>query len=187
MKIDKEILAAYSEGDAKAFEVIYNRYHANIFFIVRKYIHSEEDAKDIRSTCFIKLWELREKLQFESMSALYSWIKRSAANACIDYLRKANTKECKKEEIISRYILDNEENVFEVSDKEAIIIERSLNRLEKLPDKFKVVFKMRCFDGLLFKDIAKHLNTDISTIKKRYSRSVKLLRDCKLIFLFACV
>lgn len=50
---DKEILVAFSKGDSEAFEIIYNRFYGKIFFIARQYLHYEEDAKDIRSACFI--------------------------------------------------------------------------------------------------------------------------------------
>jgi len=185
---DKEILVAFSQGNPLAFEHIYNRFHTHIFLVAHRYIRSDEDAKDIRSKCFIKLWELREKLDFESMGALFSWLRSTITNSCIDYLRSISIRESKRPEIIHRYLQENETDIFEASDKEAIIIERLLKQINELPPKFKEVFKMRWLGDLKFREIAEALNTDVSTIKKRYARAVVLLKrnipDSELVILF---
>jgi RNA polymerase sigma-70 factor, ECF subfamily len=185
---DKEILVAFSQGNPSAFEHIYNRFYTNIFLVAHRYIPSEEDAKDIRSKCFIKLWELRENLNFESMGALFSWLRSTITNSCIDYLRSISIRESKRPEIITRYWQDHQTDIFEASDKEAIILERLTKEIELLPPKFKEVFKMRWLRDLKFREIAEELNTDVSTIKKRYARAVILLKrhipDSELVILF---
>lgn len=185
---DKEILAAFSQGSALAFEHIYNRFHTNIFLVAHRYIRSEEDAKDIRSKCFIKLWEQRDKLSFDTMGALFSWLRATITNSCIDYLRSISIRESKRPEIVKRYWQDNEIEIFEASDKEAIILERLRKEIDQLPPKCKEVFKMRWLRDLKFREIAEELNTDVSTIKKRYARAIVLLKrkipDSELVILF---
>ena len=185
---EKEILVAFSQGDPLAFEDIYNRFHTHIFLVAHRYIRSEEDAKDIRSKCFIKLWESRENLHFESMGALFSWLRTTITNSCIDYLRSIAIRESKRPEIVDRYWQDNQTYIFEASDKEALILERLMKEIELLPPKFKEVFKMRWLRDLKFREIAEELNTDVSTIKKRYTRAVVLLKrnipESELVILF---
>ena len=185
---DKEILEAFAEGSALAFKHIYNRYHTNIFLVAHRYIRSEEDAKDIRSKCFIKLWEQHDKLNFDTMGALFSWLRATITNSCIDYLRSITIRESKRPEIVKRYLQDNEIEIFEASDKEAIILERLLKEIDRLPPKCKEVFKMRWLRNLKFREIAEELNTDVSTIKKRYARAVILLKriipESELVILF---
>lgn len=173
---DKEILIALSQGNPDAFEMIYNRFYGKIFFIAREYLHYEEDVKDIRSGCFIKLWELRDSLKFETMGALYGWLRSTTINACIDYLRMLSHRESKQYRVLQDYIIDHQEEIHEISDKEAIVVERLLRRLESLHPKFSTVFKMRCFEELKFIEIAERLHADLSTVKKRYARAVKLMK-----------
>jgi RNA polymerase sigma-70 factor (ECF subfamily) len=185
---DKEILVAFSQGSPLAYEYIYKRFHTNIFLVAHRYIRSDDDAKDLRSKCFIKLWEQRDILRFETMGALFSWLRTTISHSCIDYLRSISIRESKQSEIVLRYWQDNHTEVFEASDKEAIILERLLKQIEQLPLKFKVVFKMRWLDDLKFREIAEELGADISTIKKRYARAVVLLKknipDSELVVLF---
>jgi RNA polymerase sigma-70 factor, ECF subfamily len=185
---DKEILSAFSQGSPSAFEHIYNRFHTNIFLVAHRYIRSEEDAKDIRSKCFIKLWEQRDKLNFDTMGALFGWLRATIINSCIDYLRSISIRESKRPEIIKRYWQESETEIFEAGDKEAIILERLRKEIERLPPKCKEVFTMRWLRDLKFREIAEELHTDVSTIKKRYARAVVLLKknipDSELVILF---
>ncbi|OQP67817.1 RNA polymerase sigma factor [Niastella populi] len=185
---DKEILAAFARGSASAFQHIYHRFHTNIFIVAHRYIRSEEDAKDIRSKCFIRLWEQRDKLNFDTMGALFGWLRATITNSCIDYLRSISIRESKRPEIIKRYLQDNEIEIFEADDKEAIVLERLRKEIDRLPPKCKEVFKMRWLRDLKFREIAEELDTDVSTIKKRYARAVVLLKknlpDSELVVLF---
>jgi RNA polymerase sigma-70 factor (ECF subfamily) len=180
MEDDTRILLAFSKGSPVAFEHIYNRFYVRIYIEANRYIRSEEDAKDIRSKCFIKLWELRDKLKFESMGALFSWLRVTVSNSCIDYLRMISVRKLKREEISLYFSEYNDISAFEVSDKEAIILERLLKQIDLLPVNVKVVFKMRWLNDLKFKEIAEALDADISTIKKRYARALTILRKQNL-------
>lgn len=180
-RLEKEILLEFSKGSVSAFEKIYNRFHTRMYIEAHRHIKSEDDAKDIRSKCFIKLWELREQLHFESMGALFCWLRANIIHSCIDLSRSISIREVKQTEVIFKYWQDNHPDIFEASDKEAIILERLLKQIEELPPKFKVVFKMRWLDDLKFREIAEKLNADLSTIKKRYARALILLRKQNLI------
>jgi RNA polymerase sigma-70 factor (ECF subfamily) len=134
------------------------------------------------------LWEQRDALNFDTMGALFSWLRTTITNSCFDYLRSISIRQSKQPEIVKRYWQDNDIELFEASDKEAIILERLLKQIEGLPPKLKVVFKKRWLGDLKFREIAEELNTDVSTIKKRYARALVLLKrnipDSELVILF---
>lgn len=174
---EEELITNFKTGNTSAFEQIYKRYHTMIFLLAQQYLPSDDDAKDIRSRSFIRLWELRNSLAFDSLAAIYSWLRITTRNGCIDYLRSLSIRESKREEIIRRLLEENQEDVFEANDKEAVIIERLLYHIDQLPTKFKEVFKLRWLGDLKFREIAEQLHTDVSTIKKRYARAVELLKE----------
>lgn len=173
---DKEILVALSQGCPLAFEHIYNRFYSNILVVALRYLRSEEDAKDIRSKCFTKLLELRGHLNFESMGSLFSWLRATTSNSCIDYLRSISIRESKKSEIELRYLQNHQTEIFEASDKEAIILERLRKEIDLLPPKVKEVFKMRWLRDMKFREIAEVIGAEVSTTKKRYARALVLLK-----------
>lgn len=190
-----EIIIAFNNGNAYAFEYIYNKYYTHIFLIAAKFLKEENNAKDVRSQVFIKLWENIGKVKFENMPTLFGWLRTITSNTCIDYIRSINTRHkyehdeniFKKVKIVraeGEYdVLEEQEEFFECNDKEAAILNRLLYNIEKLPPNVKQVFKMRWQDDLLFREIAALLHLQLSTVKKRYARALKLLKQTTL-FLF---
>jgi RNA polymerase sigma factor (sigma-70 family) len=176
MKSDLDILTGFSRGDPIDFEYLYNKFYPFALFLARKYIKSEEDARDIRSKCFTKLWILKDKLHFDSMGAIYSWIRTTITRDCIDLLRSAVIQELRNPKLTLLYLQEHETELFEVSDKEAVVIGRLLKQIDQLPTNCRVVFKLRWLDDLKFKEIAVMLRINISTAKKRYARAVLLLQ-----------
>jgi RNA polymerase sigma-70 factor, ECF subfamily len=171
---EEETLVAFSKGDAMAFEAIYKKYHTNIYFVAKKYLNDDDDAKDVRANSFIKIWEMHDTIKFDSMRALYGWLRKITANSCIDYLRMVALHASKEEFVKTQYFIEHQYHAFELSDKEAIIVERIRKQIEALPKSVKDVFKMRLSD-MKFKEIAAALHADISTIKKRYARALTLI------------
>lgn len=175
--VNRNTLVEFSKGSSVAFEKIYNKFHALVFVTASRLLRSDTDAKDMRSKCFLKLWEHREKLHFETLGHLFTWLKVCVHNHCIDHLRSVAIRHSKQPEVESRFWEENEiEEIFEVSDKEAVILERLLKQINQLPPKVRVVFKLRWLDDLKFREIAAMKGIDVSAVKKRYARALVLLR-----------
>lgn len=172
---DQEILLSLKNGNAYAFELVYQRYHTHVYLLANKCLKSEEDAKDVRANCFTKLWEAHDKLLFKNMNALYGWLRNTAFNNCIDQIRRTKIRAGKEPQLQAEILAEGKE-IFEATDKEAAVINRAINKIEALPLKFKQVFKMRCYDELKFIEIAQLLGADVSTVKKRYARALKLIK-----------
>src|ERR1044072_4961757 len=148
MESDLKILAAFSEGNPAAFAEIYKRFYPVTLLIALRYI-PEDDAKDVRSECFIKLWQARDKLHFESMGALFSWLKVTISNACIDHIRSTGARQIRQSKYSHLELLRMErEEIFDATDKEAAILRRLLDQIETLPSKYRPVFKLRWLENL---------------------------------------
>lgn len=169
---ERDILIEFSKGNPVAFEEIYNRFYASIFLLAKRYVHSDDDAKDIRAGCFMRLWECRDSLSFNNMSRLYSWLRVIVYNKCIDYIRKS----CDRRKVEREVVYLSRFEVFEICEKEAAIINSLLTKIEKLPIKLKTVFKMRCFNELKFREIASELNISDDLAKKRYACAIELMK-----------
>lgn len=173
---DADMLNALNAGSHKSFEYFYKKYHTYIFIVANSYLSNEDDAKDARSRAFIKLLDRIGCIKFDSVASLYTWLRNTTKNTCIDYLRFCKIREDRKSDMIKVLSAPYHKDVFEVSDKEAIVLDRIIQQMEMLPPKFRAVFKMRCIDELKFKDISQVLSVDVSTIKKRYTRALELIR-----------
>lgn len=82
----KKIKKSIRNGEASAFEDIYNETSRRVFFTCLNLLKNEADAEDIMQETYIAVYSNLDYLkQAESMSR---WIEKIAANKCKDYFRK---------------------------------------------------------------------------------------------------
>jgi RNA polymerase sigma factor (sigma-70 family) len=82
---DERLVAMVREGDASAFEALYDRYHARILAFCRHMLASREDAEDATQHTFVAAY--RELLRSEREIELRPWLYAIARNRCISVLR----------------------------------------------------------------------------------------------------
>jgi RNA polymerase sigma-70 factor (ECF subfamily) len=61
-------------------------------------------------------------------------------------------------------------------DEESYPIEKIMEKMEHLPDGYKMVLKLHLLDELDFVDIAEMMNVKASTVRSQYVRGLEKLR-----------
>jgi RNA polymerase sigma-70 factor (ECF subfamily) len=74
------------EGDAAAFEAIYNRYERRIYAFVYRLMGNAEDAYDLTQDTFVKAYMALPRTAPDLN--LSAWLHRIASNTCMDVLRR---------------------------------------------------------------------------------------------------
>jgi RNA polymerase sigma factor (sigma-70 family) len=82
---DERLVALVRDGDASAFEALYDRYHARILAFCRHMLSSREDAEDATQHTFISAY--RELLRSKQDIELRPWLYAIARNRSISMLR----------------------------------------------------------------------------------------------------
>jgi RNA polymerase sigma factor (sigma-70 family) len=85
---DTELVAAVRRGDDRAFEVLYQRYHARIAAYVRGMVKDHARAEDVTQEVFFSA--LRRMRDTERPIAFKPWVYEIARNACIDSYRRTS-------------------------------------------------------------------------------------------------
>jgi RNA polymerase sigma factor (sigma-70 family) len=85
---DTELVAAARQGDDRAFEVLYQRYHARIAAYVRGMVKDHARAEDVTQEVFFSA--LRRMRDTERPIAFKPWVYEIARNACIDSYRRTS-------------------------------------------------------------------------------------------------
>ncbi len=83
---EKSWVVRAREGDAAAFEAIYNRYERRIYAFVYRLMGNPEDAYDLTQETFVKAYSALPRTQPDLN--LSAWLHRIASNACMDILRR---------------------------------------------------------------------------------------------------
>ena len=88
---DHDLVAAVRDGDDRAFEQLYTRYHSRIAAYVRGMVKDHGRAEDVTQEVFFSA--LRRMRETERPIAFKPWVYEIARNACIDLFRRTSRAE----------------------------------------------------------------------------------------------
>lgn len=150
------------------YEEIYTRFHDKVLYYIRAKVSVPEDAEDICSDVFTKIYRNFEKYD-ENQAEISTWIYRIAHNAVIDHYRKQKPSEELTEEIAS--FEDIEEGIL---NREKL--EKLGEALKRLSEKDRSIIVYRYYDGLSLKEVAEKLHISYSGCKLRHSNALNSLK-----------
>lgn len=173
--IDVKILSLIRNKTSveQGFRLLMDTYQEKLYNHIRRMVGEHEDTNDVLQNVMIKVYKNIEK--FEQNSALYTWLYRIASNETISYLRSKKRKATSS--------IDNEElglnkNLYAEQSVDGEEAEKILKMaLEELPDKQKLVFNMRYFDEMSYREISEVLNTSVGSLKASYHHAVKKIES----------
>ena len=167
------LMKAFRNGNKKAFEEIYNIYHKRLVYFARNITGNQEEAKDITSETFVKLWQLRTR--FETLQNIQAFLFITARNASINYLRSLKRV---AGDINDYYYTESlsDESTIEREMIEVEVLQKIYEEIENLPGKCQKVFKMSYIDRFKNEDIASQLKITLQTVKNHKTRALNIIR-----------
>src|SRR5687767_3405240 len=87
---DEELVAAFQEGDAAAFEELVSRWDRKIHGAIYRVVGGDDDAHDLCQEAFLKAY--RGLGTFKREARFSSWLYQIAINVCRDRLRRRRGK-----------------------------------------------------------------------------------------------
>jgi len=168
-----DYIQLFQLGEEQGFNHYFNTWYKQFCFFAINYTKDQVAAEDIVSDCFIKVWNKREKFTNEAM--LKSYFYTSIANACTNLYR--DQKKLKQHKSSLRIYIQTTE----LSHLHNIISAETINLLmdaiNKLPPRCKEVFVKHYIEEKSQEEIAKEMNTSISTVSNQKARGIKLLKS----------
>jgi RNA polymerase sigma-70 factor, ECF subfamily len=162
-----------SQSDYTAFEQLFHRYYNSLCRYAYTYVKAYDEAEEIVSDVFLKIWKSRDVLQIQSSISAY--LVRSTRNSAIDRLRYLNRQRRKTYDLVG----DFEGNYASPSD---VVIGKETNTLIEaaiaaLTPQAKLIFSMSRDKGMTQADIAQTLNLSVKTVEAHMGRALKSLRE----------
>lgn len=181
----EEAVARMVRGDKTGLKEIYENYVGYIYRIIYEVLQSKENAEDVTSDFFIRLWDKAE--QFKPGSGHKGYLAVMARNMAIDFLRKH-----KKEELtalIQDLGADAEEEQRQStkfpardtgSNVEQEVVENLTIRqvLDMLKPSERQIVSLKILGELTFKEIAQCMEIPMGTVTWKYQNAIKKLRRC---------
>lgn len=137
-------------------------------------LRNREDALDIVQETFMRLYQKFDV--YEKEGNFRAWLLQIAKNLCIDYYRKhyARRRELESEKPLDEMVLASSDSG---ADSTSSDMGRAVSRsLEQLGDRQRLVFVMKHYNGLDYREIAEILNIRLGTVKSLHFKAVRNLR-----------
>ena len=152
-----------------AFRELLQLYKERLYWHIRKIVIRHDDADDVLQNTFIKVYRSIDK--FKGESKLFSWLYRIATNESITHINKnAKRLQISNEEQKSNAINNLTADVYFEGDEIQLKLQKAI---ASLPEKQQIVFNMKYFDNIKYKDMADILKTSEGALKASYHIAVK--------------
>ncbi len=152
------------------FDDFFFTYAKGLVLYAKRFVGSEEEAKDIVHDVFVSFWE---KMGVISDDNIKSYLFVSTRNRCLDRLSKLKKGDAYREKIIgeNKYLEYNLDLFVETEAMQQI-----RRAIDKLPPQRKKVFTMSKIEGKTFAMIAEELQISPKTVDKHLEMAVRFLR-----------
>lgn len=190
----EQCIRRMNEGDKEGLKEIYEEYVPYIYGIVWQMLKNKENAEDITSEFFIRLWDKSDK--YKAGNGHRGWMATIARNMAVDFIRKHRREELtdlltgREEDTQDRYgqtqlsqaviaVQGLEEGSADSQVEQEVLEGISIREaLEQLNEKERIVVHMKIMGEMTFKEISQALDTPMGTVQWRYREAINKLRRC---------
>lgn len=160
------------KNDKEGLREIYEDYCPLIYSVAAEILHNREDAEDVTSEFFIRLWDIAET--YRPGKGHRAWMITIAHNMAIDYLRR-QSRELPMEEDLA----DIQEGQPSCEDRLCckISIEQAMMTLKK---EERQIVNLKIMGELTFREIASILKKPQGTVTWCYQKAIQKLKEVQL-------
>src|SRR5690606_11327661 len=169
---EKDILLKISEGDQRAFTMLFDFYYQRLGHYIFVITESEEETEEIIQDVFIKVWEKRETLQ--DINSIKAYLFVLSKNRTLNHLRdKAKARMVEKkwcdENPEDSYFLES----YSEQEEFYLIIQKAVSNL---PPQQQKVYQLSRQENLKYDEIAAQMGLSKTTVKKHIQLALGFLK-----------
>lgn len=175
---DNVLIDKFLQGDETAFKTLVDKYKRKIYLTAYRLLGNHEDANDITQEVIIKTY--KELKNFRRESSIYTWLYRITTNLSLNELKKRKIRSFFDFDELDEWLFKDEKQSPELSYRENELSNKIQEAINKLPEKQRVVFTLRYYDGLSYEEISEILGTSVGALKANYFHAInKLQKELK--------
>jgi RNA polymerase sigma-70 factor (ECF subfamily) len=166
------------KNDKKVFKNIFNDYYLPLFRLSCYYLEDEDEAKGVVQEAFIKLWEVRDKINADSN--LRNFLFTIVKNNCLNILKRKQILLKHHEKIREKEVRYQSESLSRLNSDYLEfdeLNERIDIAIKNLPEHCRVVFEMSRFEEMKNREIAEKLGITIKTVEARMTKALRILKN----------
>jgi RNA polymerase sigma-70 factor (ECF subfamily) len=173
---DARLLSGIARGEEESFNALLAEHGNAVFAFLCRRVRPRETAEDLFQETWIHV--IQSAGTFRGSSPVRPWLYRIALNVITDHYRRGMAK--RRGGGVEPESLDS-------VPEQAVVLPESLARsqeaatlheaVERMPDPFREVVRLRYFEELSTRDVAAVLDCAEGTIKSRLARGLALLQQ----------
>lgn len=175
-QVRKMSILDFNEGKHAALSYLFDKHHAGLCFYAFSIVGDLQEAQDIVSECYVKLWDKRA--DFNDFSQTKSFLYVSCRNRCLNFIRDQKRREKYQEAYLSQIDLHEKEISHHLIKAE--VLNYLYAEIETLPNKCRQVFKLLYFDGKKTSEVASIMGISIQTVRNQKTIAHNLIRTSLL-------
>jgi RNA polymerase sigma-70 factor (family 1) len=169
---EAELLANFAEGDASAFNTLYERYYEPIRLNIFKIVRNETITDDLLQEVFILFW--KKRAQFAGKKTVSGWLFVISYNRSINFLRRQATEKLYLKSIsFTRLIAENPEDE-QIQELQFQLLEDAISHLS--PQRRRV-FELCRLQGKSYHETADQLSISKNTVKEHLVKAGDSIRN----------
>ncbi|MGV8093955.1 MAG: RNA polymerase sigma factor [Mangrovibacterium sp.] len=173
MTEEKLLVQSFIQGDEKAFEILFEKYHRRLYGFLYSLLKSTEDAEEIVQDTFVKIWEKRHR--FREEYTFESFLFKIAKNSFLNHNRKKiNTRIFHEQYDLMFDLKQNTTEDYLLFKETQEIIDSIIN---EMPPKQREVFILQKVEGLSRKEIAEKLGISVITVDSHLLKANAHLKE----------
>ena len=178
---DQQLIERVLEGDATAFEYLFNRYREAMFQLyMQRTGGNRDDTDDLLQETFVKVYLNLHR--YKPDYTFGQWIYTIARNTFVDYVRKRrddlsidNVQENRSSALTPASVAPTPEESF-ISVQQRAQLE---HHLERMTPRYRRLIELRFFREYSYEEIARELDLPLGTVKTQIHRAREQL--CRFI------
>ena len=172
---DEDVMQLVRRGDARAFELIYERHSAAAFSLAYRMMGTRGAAEDVTQDAFLSMWRSGARYD-RARGSVRSWLLGIVHHRAIDALRRATVHDKRRagDEGIEERFEARERTDVEAARREESGVVRGA--LRSLPSDQSQVIELAYFGGFTHAEIAEMLDAPVGTVKGRMRLGLKKMR-----------
>lgn len=165
------LLGAIAQGDKKAFSELYQSTSQQLYAVSLKMLTRKELAEEALQEAYVRIWHNASEYR-QGKGSVLTWMISIVRYRALDVLRYNKVR--KESEFDESNNFDIE-TIEQVSDAEQLLLDKCLQQLDTQQ---RQAIYLAYFNGCSHKEVVKHLNNPLGTIKSWIRRGLMSLQSC---------
>ncbi|MES2389695.1 MAG: sigma-70 family RNA polymerase sigma factor [Bacteroidota bacterium] len=168
---EETLVSLLQQGEAQAFNTLYDNYSPALYGILLKIVKVEEEAEDLLQEAFLKIQANIYRYD-RSRGTLFTFMLNITRNLAIDRLRSAGH--------INRQKTDNSDSYVHIPDSQTSDLQHEYiglaETVEKLKPEQRRLIDLAYFQGYTQTEISEEYDIPLGTVKTRMRAAIQTLR-----------